>query len=376
MKLIAQVKLQTTPEQFVALEKTVRRVNEACNHISGVSWKSKVFGQFHVHKLVYRDVRNRFHLTAQLVVRAIAKVADAYKLDKNTKRVFKPLGAITYDDRILSWKSATVSIATLTGRLAIPFVCGEKQRELLKSRQGESDLILFRGNFYLSATCNIEEPVPAEGEGVLGIDMGVVNIAVSSDGEVFSSRTVNNVRHRHIRQRAKLQSAGTKSAKRHLKKLSGKESRFAKHTNHSISKAIVKTAKDTNRSIAVEDLTGIRTRTRFRKAQRSTMSSWSFFQLRSFLEYKSKLAGVKLVAVDPRNTSRTCAACGCVDKANRPSQSSFKCITCGYSGLADYVAARIIASRAAVNPPIVSTTGFSPSPLGESSVVSGTSYLL
>ena len=359
MKLIAQVKLQPTAEQSKHLRDTMRRVNEACNYISGVAWKSKVFGQYSLHKLVYRDVRNKFELSAQLTVRAIAKVADAYKLDKQSKRTFKPFGAITFDDRILSWKidASIVSINTLGSRLKIPFVCGEKQRELLKTRQGESDLILFRDNFYLSATCNVEEPITSEGDEVLGIDMGVVNLAVDSDGKVYSSQDVNRVRANRRDQRAQLQAAGTKSATRHLKKLSGKEKRFAKHTNHCISKAIVQTAQDTNRSIAVEDLTGIRTRTRFRKAQRSTMASWSFFQLRSFLEYKSKLAGVAFFAVDPRNTSRTCPACGCIDKANRPSQSSFQCVDCGFSGLADHVAAINIRRKAIVNLPIVSTTG-------------------
>ncbi len=99
-----------------------------------------------------------------------------------------------------------------------------------------------------------------EVEGALGVDLGVVNIAVDSDGEVHSGSQINNVRHSHRLLRAKLQAKGTRSAKRKLKRLSGKERRFAKDTNHCISKKLVAKAKDTNRAIALEDLKGIRSR--------------------------------------------------------------------------------------------------------------------
>ena len=71
------------------------------------------------------------------------------------------------------------------------------------------------------------------------------------------------------------------------------------------------------------------------------------------MTYKAKCAGVPVCLVDPRNTSRTCPACGHVDKANRPSQAKFSCVICGFAGLADHIAAVNIGRRAAVNPPIV-----------------------
>jgi putative transposase len=358
MKLIAQLKLKTTPEQAAALRKTLEQANAACNYISKLAWETKTFNQYRLHKLVYHDVRAKFDLTAQVVVRCIARVADAYKLDHEKKRTFKPLSAIPYDDRILRWyvDQDEVSIWTLSGRRRIPFVCGDRQRELLKTRQGESDLILFHNQFYLSATCEVDEPIPTEGKDVLGLDLGVVNIAVDSDGHVYSGQTINQVRYRHRRLRAKLQSKSAqdpnrkvkRAAKRLLKKLSGKEARFARQINHTISKQVVKLAQDTARDIALEDLSGIRERITVRRDQRATLHSWSFYQLRSFLAYKSKLAGVKLVVVDPRNTSRTCPACGCISKQNRPTQRSFKCVACGFSGFADHVASENI-RRLAVN---------------------------
>lgn len=356
MKLIAQVKLKTSPEQFAILKNTLEQANTACNYISQAAWENKTFRQFDLHRLVYHDVRQRFNLTAQVVVRCIARVADAYKVDRQSRHIFRPLSAITFDDRILRWyiTKGEVSIWTLSGRMRIPFVCGNRQRELLLLRRGESDLILFRHQLFLSATCEVEEPVPNQSNDVLGLDLGIVNIAVDSDGKIYSGKVINNVRYRHRRLRTRLQKKGTKAAKRLLKKLSGKESRFARQINHHISKQIVKTAQDTGRDIALEDLSGIRDRLTVRGSQRAILHSWSFYQLRNFLHYKSKLAGVKLVFVDPRNTSRTCPTCGCVDKHNRPTQSTFKCIRCGFSGLADYIASENI-RRAAVNRPLLST---------------------
>ncbi|MBI5033289.1 MAG: IS200/IS605 family element transposase accessory protein TnpB [Chloroflexi bacterium] len=128
----------------------------------------------------------------------------------------------------------------------------------------------------MSATCNIEEPEPIPSRGVLGIDLGVVNIAVDSDGHTYPGKTINNVRYRHRRLRAKLQKKGTRSAKRLLKKLSGQEARFAKDVNHTISKQVVKLAQGTHRNIALEDLSGIRKRITARRDQRATLHSWSF----------------------------------------------------------------------------------------------------
>ncbi len=357
MKLIAQVKLQPTPEQAATLKETIERSNAAANYVSSISWEKQVFRQYDLHHILYHDVRAKFGLSAQMTVRLISKVADAYKLDKKTQRTFRPLGSIAYDDRIMSWKveKRIVSLWTLSGRVKLPFVAGVRQIEMLKTRQGEAELVYRNGEFYLHQTCDVDEAPTDDIDGFLGVDMGVANIAVDSLGEVYQGKAIKNVRHRHRKLRSKLQAKGTKSSRRLLKKLSGKERRFATWTNHNVSKRIVAKAKDTGQGIAVEALGGIRDRITARRPQRAALHSWSFFQLRSFIEYKSKLAGVPVVAIDPRNTSRTCPVCGCVDKANRKSQSIFLCIVCGHSGLADYIAAGNISSRAIVNWPNAST---------------------
>lgn len=362
VKLTAKVKLQPTPEQRAVLLETMRRFNAACDYISGVGWESKKFRQFDLHKLTYYAVKNEFDLAAQMTVRAVAKVADAYKLDKQTKRSFRELGAITYDDRVLSWKltASTVSIWTLQGRQTIPFVCGDYQRRLLATQQGETDLAYVRGEFYLLTTVNVEEPEPVEVEGVLGVDLGIVQIATDSDGERHSGSHLNQVRHRHRRLRKKLQKKGTKGAKRRLKKLSGKEARFTNHTNHVLTKKLVEKAKRTRRAIALEQLKGIRGRARVRKPMRATLHSWSFFDFGEKLSYKCKRAGVPLFFVDPRYTSQECSLCGHIERGNRPSQSVFCCKSCGHTANADTNAARNISRRGLVNVPY----------LGEASCVS------
>jgi putative transposase len=351
MKLTVAVKLMPDHEQVSFLRDTLKRANAACNHISDVAWESQTFGTYKLQKATYYTVKESFDLTAQMVVRCVSKVADGYKLDKRRKRTFRPLGSIAYDDRILRWFPDAVSIWTVNGRQRIPFVCGERTRALLANRQGESDLLLRDGIYYLYATVNVDEPPPGEPSEFIGVDMGIVAIATDSDGNTYSGATVNGLRARHARLRAKLQRKGTKSAKRLLVKRRRKEVRFAKDVNHTISKRIVRLAEGTGRGIAVEDLTGIRDRITARKPQRRTLHSWSFFDLRAKIEYKARLAGVPIVAVDPRNTSRQCSSCGHVAKENRRSQSEFLCVSCGFAANADANAAINIGRGAAVMPP-------------------------
>jgi putative transposase len=239
-----------------------------------------------------------------------------------------------------------VSLWTLVGRVNFSFVAGGQQLKLLETRQGEADLVYRDGMFFVFQTCNADEAPEIDPSGFLGVDLGVANIAVDSDGSVYQGKTVKNVRYRHRELRRKLQAKQTKSAKRRLAKLSGKERRFARDANHVISKSIVARAKDTNRGIAIEELGGIHERLTVRRSQRAILRGWSFAQLRTFIEYKAKLMGVPVVAVDPRNTSRTCPDCGHVDKANRKTQDSFLCVRCGFSGLADHIASVNISRRA------------------------------
>jgi IS605 OrfB family transposase len=312
-----------------------------------------VFSQPSIHKLAYREIRSRFALSAQMAVRAIGNAVECFAGDKRTCPVFKPQGAITYDERIFSFKGVDhVSLWALPkGRIIVPLLYGEYQKRRFDRIKGQADLVYRKGKFYFYCTVEMPTGVRIEPAEFLGVDLGVTNIASDSDGKRYSGSQTKGVRYRHRQLRRKLQRKQTRAAKRRLKALSGKERRFATHTNHVFSKQIVAEAKRSGRGIALEDLKGIRERVKARRRQRAVLHSWAFSQLRLFIAYKAMLAGVPLVLVDPRNTSRECSRCGHIAKENRPDQSTFRCVACGYATHADVNAALVIQSRAVVNLP-------------------------
>jgi putative transposase len=353
MKLVAAIKLMPSETDVSALRITLERCNDASSWLAQLGFENGTFRQFDLHRLAYSDLRRRFDLTAQAAVRVIAKVADAFKINRKIAPVFRSDAAQPYDDRIIRFlkDGSAVNLWTVCGRLTIPVVMGEHQRALLIYRKGEVDLCFVRGKWYLAATCDVPETIEFEAEDWLGIDLGIVNLAADSDGTVYVGDAVEKVRRRLEDRKKGLQRRGTKAAKRRLRKLAGRERRFRSHTNHVISKAIVTNAERTGRGIALENLTHIRSRVTARRNQRSRLHSWAFGQLRQFVAYKAKHAGVPVLFVDAHYTSQACSCCGCIDKRNRPDQATFSCVSCGHCEAADTNAARVIRARAAVTGP-------------------------
>jgi len=303
-----------------------------------------------LHKLAYERCREQFGLAAQMTVRCIAKVADAYKLDRKTRRRFKRYAAQPYDDRIFRLCSDThLSIWTVHGRLTIPYQCGKRQRNLLAYRKGEVDLMYIKGAFYIAVVCDVLDPEAMGIERVLGVDLGIVNLAVDSDGTVYSGEPIEKQRQRFAQRRTELQRKQTRAARRQLRQLSQKQARFQSNTNHTIAKRVVDTAQRSAAGIALEELTGIRERVKARRQQRPRHSNWGFFQLRQYVTYKAALAGVPVILVDPRHTSQECNHCGHIAKANRPTQNRFSCHRCGSKTNADFNAAQNIKNRGYVN---------------------------
>jgi putative transposase len=373
MKQTLAVKLAPTPDQHAALLATMERFNAACDAIAAVAFRERCANKALLQKVVYYDIRARFGLSAQLTVRAIAKVVEAYKRDKTIRPGFRPHGAVPYDERIMSWKGIErVSLLTLTGRVRVPVRFGAYQAARWDRVQGQADLVYRDGTFFLYCTRDVPEPSPGEVENYLGIDLGIVNLAADSDGTLYSGAMVEHHRRVYAHRRRNLQRKGTKAARRKVRALRRGQARYQADTNHRIAKRIVAVAKDTARGIALEALGGIRARITVRRRQRARHANWAFAQLRAFLTYKARAAGVPVIAVDPRNTSRECPGCGYVDKANRSAQDRFQCTRCGLAGLPDTFAARVIAARAraAVMRPMVSAAG-DPAP-----VVPGTSRRL
>ncbi|MET8390883.1 transposase [Streptomyces anthocyanicus] len=322
-----------------------------------------------LQEAVYHRIKADFDLGAQAAVRTVKKVCDAYAtfkanlragnygLEGSKRRIkaeskpvrFRETSAQPFDDRMLTWNLDTkmVSVWTVAGRLkGIPFVCSPEAMRLLAQRKGESDLVMRDGMFFLIATIDIPEPEVSGPDGFLGVDLGIVNIATTSDGRIMSSRQVNRYRQRKRDLRGKLQKKRTKSAARVLKRQRRKEARYATQRNHIIARKLVHTAERTSRGIGLEDLTGIRQRVTAREDQRARLHSWAFAQLGAFVEYKAKRAGVAVVHVDPRNTSRQCSECWHTHRTNRVTQARFVCRSCGIVLHADHNGSRNIAHRA------------------------------
>ncbi len=213
-------------------------------------------------------------------------------------------------------------------------------------------------------TVDIPDENVSDIEEFIGVDFGLTDIAVTSDGIKHSAEWLNRYREHRQNIRSSIQTkadTSRRSTRRNCRKLSkrlsGKEKTTATIINHTISKSIVKTAKEQNKGIAIEDLTGIRFTSKKRnKTFRIKLGRWNFSQLRFFLEYKSLLNGVRLIIVEPAYTSQTCYVC---KHLGTRTNKEFKCVNknCKENIMdADYNAAKNISLLgAAINQPEKST---------------------
>lgn len=352
MQLTTVVKLHTSPDEHASLLQTLRSCNAACDQISRIAWKNRTFRKYDLHRLTYHNVRAETKLAAGHVVCAIAKVSNAYKLDAHTLRSFEPLGAIELNKDTLAWKveEQTVSLNTVGGRLKLSFGCSSDQKERLLGKKGQADLLLRDGQFYLSVAISVAEAEPFTPESVLGIDLGIVNIATDSEGNRYSGEAVRKVRRKYRAFRQGIQARKTRSARKRMAKKRRKESRFVRDVNHCISKTLVGIALNRKKALAVEMLTGIRQRgNRLNRVMRTELNNWAFAQLKTFLDYKCRRAGVPLIEVDARYSSQQCSRCGHTDRANRPSQEEFCCRYCCFRSHADVNAAMVLEARATLS---------------------------
>lgn len=342
VKLTLKIKLLPTDEQVNLLLDTLKEANAVCNAISDVAWGKRIFNNFKLHHEVYHAYKATFKLSSQVLVRCIAKVADAYKLDKKVKREFRTLGSIGYDSRIMTYKpNNIVSLWAIGGRIKIPFVCHNPN--YLPYIKGEADLVYKKGKFYLFQTVDVPEEYIEDVEEFIGVDFGLQTLAYTSDGINHSAEWLNTYREHRQKVRSSIQSKGTRSSRKLLKRLSGKERTTANLVNHTISKSIVKSAKEQGKGISIEDLTNIRfTSKRRNKKFRTKLGKWNFSDLRAKLEYKALLNGVKLVVVNPAYSSQTCHSCKHIGKRTN---KVFKCTNtnCNVGSIdSDYNASKVI----------------------------------
>src|SRR5712691_10358177 len=351
MELTLQLKLLPTEGQATSLRATMVRFNEACNWLAKQAFAKQCTNKLTLQRLYYHELRTRFALPSQMVVRCLARVAGTYRRDKSVCPTFRPDAAMPYDQRIMRFDGLDhVSLLTLQGRVLVSFLIGPYHRQRFDAYEPRQCHLVVRedGQWFLLVVVQVPDGAPIPPTDFLGIDLGVVNLATTSDGTTHSGDGVEACRARYTKYRQRLQRAAhvaqmdakrPKNIRRALKRTARREARFRRDTNPCISKTLVAAAPGTGDGIALEALKAIRSRTRFRKPQRAKMAGWAFAQLRFFVEYKAQLSGVPVVLVDPRNTSRQCSACGHIATANRQSQARFSCQQCGYAANADVNAA-------------------------------------
>lgn len=333
--LTVSCKLEVPSALRPRMDATLRAFAGACNLVRSVAEATGTTNKLKLQRQLYLELRERFHLSSNLAIRAIARVAGVLKA-KHRQSVFHPTSA-DYDQRIFRFREPdwTVSLTLLGGACRFKLAIGDYQRGLLAGKTPTSAKLVKRknGDYYIQIALDTEPPEPTEPRGYLGVDLGIKNLATLSTGERFSGADVEAIRDHHQAMRQALQKKGTKGARRLLKRLSGRERRFMAWVNHTVSARIARFARHHGLLVALEDLTGIRKRARVRKSQRQRHHRWSFHQLRCFLAYKARRDGVSLMLINPAYTSRTCHRCLHIGERDG---ESFRCGHCGYSGHADY----------------------------------------
>jgi len=339
------------------LEQTITEWKRGCNVAVDTAWQSDDLRSRVVQSLAYDRVREQTDLNSQHAVLATHQAADAMRSSvEQHGHCLAPKPSFTtptirYDSRTMTlFDDGTVSLSTIESRVRCPLVLPEDedgyQQQFLRSDSWtltESTLTIRDGSFYLhlgfSRPVSKTDSTAADGT-VLGVDLGVDNIAVTSTAQFFSGAELNHRRREFERIRGQLQQTGTRSARRTLRSMGGREQRHARERLHRIANEIVAEAHQYGCTvIAFENLDGIRDRI----PNAGFFHRWAFRRLVAYVAYRTEVLEMRVETVDPTYTSLRCADCGHIDNENRPSRVQFCCQQCGTSANADYNAAKNVA---------------------------------
>ncbi len=354
MRIRATAKIKIEPRQEII--DTIIIYKKGLQFCIDKAWKLKIRNNVKLHPFVYTDLRT-IGLPSQLAIACIKQACGMVKKAK-TKPIVKFCSIRYNPPRSFSFKNNILSISTIKGRIKVPFNIPDCYKDYFNWKVDESLLrIDSKGRcFFLFTFSQENHAQSSDSHRVLGVDLGMNNLAVTSDRQFFHSSKVKQIKRKFKFLRSKLQAKGTRSSRRLLKKLSGKEKRFMAKVNHEISKEIV--SKFNGNKIVMENLRGIRKTSRG-KRMNYWISNWSFFQLQNFIQYKAERNGIEIIKVKPNYTSRICSRCG---QLGSRSSCLFSCSHCNYSLDADLNASLNLASpmlekrQAAVNQPNVSNS--------------------
>ncbi|MFH1332076.1 MAG: transposase [archaeon] len=332
MKSVVTVKLRI-PFSKLLLE-TMKQYSKVVSYIADKGFETNTYNRYELHHLCYYETRKKFNLPSQFVInanRVASQTLKSVKTNKGSKPIFKECLPLAFDKRTFTFSSDRVRLTTIKGRVGIPIEIPICYWKYLDWNPQTALLTIDKKNrMFLHVTFSRDIIIQQDSDGFqLGVDVGINHIAVTSDGKFFSSKKIKTAMIKFKRLRTKLQAKGTRSSKRLLRKLSGRERRFKAWANHNISKSIIENCDaDT---IVMENIKGIRN-TRRGKRFNFWLNGWNFRQLQSFIEYKALQKGIRVIRVSPYLTSQICSRCG---ELGSRSKGFFKCLHCGCSLNAD-----------------------------------------
>ncbi|MDY2640132.1 MAG: transposase [Ligilactobacillus salivarius] len=365
------------PNVGMKFSKTMKQYRLACNYVSEYLFNNNFpLNKNEVQKVIYNTIREKFNLKSQMTISCIRSVIARYKTvktqmarrpykyqDQNTGEWYREVRDLTWLHKPISFNrpqvdlqrnrdwsylsSGQLSINTLDGRVKVDPICRGFNQYLDGTwKFGLAKLLKSSGKWYLhiSATKEVADFNKQTVKHVVGLDRGLRFLATSYDEQgktaLFDGQAIMRKRAKYQKLRATLQAKGTKSAKRRLKKLSGRENRWISDVNHCLSKTLVQ-KYGANTLFVLENLNGVSfERTDLPKALRNQNKSWAFYQLEQFLTYKAHLHNSEVVEVSAKYTSQRCPKCGVIKKDNRNHEKhEYHCDNCGYRSNDDRIGA-------------------------------------
>ena len=367
-----KIQLHPTPEQAILLSETLAQFTYAFNLVCRYGWDNQERNGVRLHHATYYESKAACPgLVSDILIQARVKATEAvksaltWKAKKEASHVkkvekactqgkseprFKPVKCpesvscpIRYNVHTytLKWDKQVVRLSTSGGKVTVPFTVPHYSVKYVGNTIATADLLCRNGKWWLHVVISVPEPIVPQDNTVIGIDLGLNRPAVTSNRQFLGSKRWKEIDRRSFRLKRKLQSNGSKSAKRHLKKVSQKQSRFHRDCDHVLSKQII-ASTPTGATIVLENLTNIRESSKMGRGKnkknvenKRKLHSWTFAQLYGFIAYKGQERGIRVEKIDPRHTSQTCSKCGHQARNNRRSQSLFLCRSCGYCLNAD-----------------------------------------
>ncbi|MFX0172848.1 MAG: RNA-guided endonuclease InsQ/TnpB family protein [Candidatus Hodarchaeota archaeon] len=309
------------------LVQIIRVYNQVVQYVMDVGWEIRDYNKMRLHHRTYYKIRQKYPmLQSSLVQCACDQASILLKLAKNKKlrckKAVKSIyGSIHYNQRTFTifLEKKELSICTIRKRRCYPLKIPPYFYQYLSGKI-KSLMLVCTQKKHLIANLVIELPDnPAcESKYFLGVDMGERRFAVCSDNTFYPTKHIKQVKYKYQRLHQELQAKGTRSTKRELKHLSGRERRFIVNENRKIAKWILEKYIDT---ILIEQLAGIKTNTKknrvFNKKMRKRLNNWAYYQLQQFLIERAEKTGKLVLIVPPEYTSLRCSRCGDISKKNR-----------------------------------------------------------